>query len=138
VFEDDTDKNMTRWHGGKSAHAAWGLLAQCVSLSRFRLVIMCNISSQRFTKQTWKTSRNRRMQATQKKKAPRILYACCLHAYSRSASREMWIQCVQGKFWAREKCTDSSPIFICSNFQGRINHVKIPVTMGTTNLSSCG
>jgi hypothetical protein len=29
---------MKSWHGGKSAHAAWGQLAQCVNLPLFRLV----------------------------------------------------------------------------------------------------
>jgi len=29
---------MKRWHGGKSAQAAWDYLAQCVNLSLLRLV----------------------------------------------------------------------------------------------------
>jgi len=35
--------NTKSWQGGQPAHAAWGLLVQCVKLPRFRLVTYCLI-----------------------------------------------------------------------------------------------
>jgi len=79
---------------------------------------VCNISSEIFTKQTPKNI-NKSENASDSKEggSKDTLRLYCLDAYSRSASREMWIQCIQCQLWAHEKCTDSSPTFICSNCQ---------------------
>jgi len=79
---------------------------------------MCNISSERFTKEAPKNikkSKNASYINREGSKDPLCLD--CLDAYSRSVSREMWIQCTECKLWAHEKCPDCSPTFICSNCQ---------------------
>jgi hypothetical protein len=79
---------------------------------------VCNISSERFTKGTpkiIKKSKNAWDTKEEGLKVSSCLY--CLNTYSRSASGETWIHCIECKLWAREQCTDGSPIFICLNFR---------------------
>lgn len=39
----------------------------------------------------------------------------CVEAYSKSRSREKWIQCMDCKGWAHEECTDGNKLYICHN-----------------------
>jgi len=79
------------------------------------------------------------MQVTQKKKAPGILYACTLLTYILEVCPEKCgFSASSASCEHTKNAVISSLTFICSNFQWHVNHVKIPVTMGTTTLSSCG
>jgi len=78
-----------------------------------------NISSEIFTKQTPKKHQQIEKCKRHKRRWLQGYFMSELswRMYSRSASRKMWIQCIQCQLWAHEKCTDSSPTLICSNYQ---------------------
>jgi len=74
-----------------------------------------DISSERFTKETPKNIKKSKNASNTKWEGSKdTLCLYCLDAYSRSTSREMWIQCTKSKLRVHEKCTDGSPSFICS------------------------
>jgi hypothetical protein len=77
---------------------------------------VCKISSEIFTKETPKNIKKSKNASDTKEGSKDILCPYCLDACSRSASREMWIQCIVCKFRVHEKCTDGSPNFIRSNY----------------------
>lgn len=39
----------------------------------------------------------------------------CLDSYGNSRSKEVWVQCIQCKYWAHLACTPGNDIFICQN-----------------------
>jgi len=79
---------------------------------------VCNISSERYTKEILKNiKKSKNVSDTKEEVSKDTLWLYCLNAYSRSTCSEMWIQCIEYKLWAYEKYTDGSPTFICSNFQ---------------------
>ena len=79
---------------------------------------VCNASSKRFTRETPKNvKKSKNASDTKEEVSKGTLCLYFLNAYSRSASREMWIQCVECKLWWQEKCTDGNPTFICSDFR---------------------
>jgi hypothetical protein len=87
---------------------------------------VCNISSEIFTKVTPKNIRKSKNANDTKGEASKdILCPYCLEACSRSASRKMWIQCIECKFRAHEKYTDGSPSFIRSNCQSDISEYSV-------------
>jgi hypothetical protein len=76
------------------------------------------ISSERFTKETPKNTKKSKNASDRKEEDSKgTICLPSLSAYSRSASREMWIQCIECKLWAHEQYTDGSSVFIYSNCQ---------------------
>lgn len=39
----------------------------------------------------------------------------CLNAFSKSKSREVWVQCYECKLWSHEACTPGFPTYLCHN-----------------------
>jgi len=79
---------------------------------------MCKVSSERGTEETSKnTNKSKNANDTKEEGSKDTMCLPSLHTYSRSASRQMWIQCIECKSWEHEQYTDGSPTFICSNYQ---------------------
>ena len=73
---------------------------------------MRNISSESVTKETPKNTKQSKNASDTKEEGSRdTLYLLSLDAYSRSASREMWIQCIQCKLWAHEQLMAAPSLF---------------------------
>jgi len=79
---------------------------------------MCNIYSERYTKETPKKHKEiEECKRCKRKSLQGYFMPVLLDTYSRSAFREMWIQCTVWKLWACEKYADGSPTFIFSSCQ---------------------
>ena len=68
-----------------------------------------NISRDRFKKEKKKFKTLKNVSDNDEEDLNDTFWLYCLGAYSRSASREMWIKCIACKLLAQEKYTDRSP-----------------------------
>jgi len=74
---------------------------------------VCNVSNERFTVETQKnTKKSKNASDTKEEGSKDTKCLPSFDAYSRTASREMWIQCIECKLCAREQYTVGSPTFI--------------------------